>query len=76
VEQANYTEQKAWTGNRFLMHVLQKENSNTKRLTYKSLVPSVIVFVAPCWIPCRKGKINTSGRVQQTAFQFQSCEES
>jgi hypothetical protein len=47
------------------MRILRKENSNRKRLAYKSIVRPILEYGAACWDPRREGQINTLGRVQK-----------
>ena len=52
------------------MRVLKKGNSNTKSLSYTSLVRPIFEYGASCWDPYREGQINTLDRVQKKAAKF------
>jgi hypothetical protein len=51
------------------MCVLEKGNTNTKSLAYKSLVCPVLEYGSACWDPCREGQINVLDLVQKKAAQ-------
>jgi len=48
----------------------KKGNSNTKRLSYMSLVRPILEFGAACWDPYREGQISALDRVQKKAAKF------
>jgi hypothetical protein len=52
------------------MRVVKKENKNTKRLAYKSLVHPILEYVAACWNPYKECQINTLDREQNKAAKF------
>jgi hypothetical protein len=54
------------------MRILEKGNSNTKSLSYTSLVLSILEYGAACLEPYRKEQIgvNALGRVQNKAAKF------
>jgi hypothetical protein len=52
-DQVNYTVKKAWKALYFTMRILKKGNSNTKSLTYMSLVRPFLEYGAACWNPYR-----------------------
>jgi hypothetical protein len=62
-DQVNYTVKKAWKDLHFTMHILNKENGNTKSLAYTSLVHPILEYGATCWDPYRKGQVNGLDRV-------------
>ena len=48
----------------------KKGNSNTKSLTYMSLVRPILEYGAACWDPYREGQISALDRVQKKAAKF------
>jgi len=58
---------KAWKALHFTMQILKKGNSNTKSLTYMSLVCPILEYGATCWDPYREGQITVLDRVQKKA---------
>ena len=70
MDQINYIAQKAWKTPHFVMCILKKGNTNTKRLAYTSLVRPILEYGAACWDPYREGHINVLDRVQTKAAQF------
>ena len=69
-DQVNYTVKKAWKALQFVMRLLRKGTSNTKRLAYMSLVRPILEYGAACWVPCREGQIRELDRVQKKAAEF------
>jgi hypothetical protein len=63
-DQVNYVVKWAWKATHFTMRILKKSNSNTKSLTYTSLVYPIVEYGAACWEPYREGQINALDRVQ------------
>ena len=61
---------KAWKALHFIMRILKKGNSNTKSLTYMSLVCQILEYGAACWDPYREGQISALNRVQTKAAKF------
>ena len=69
-DHVNYTVKKVWKALHFIMRILRKGNSNTKRLAYKSLVRPILEYGAACWDPYREGQIRELDRVQRKAGKF------
>jgi len=69
-DHVNYTVKKAWKSLHFIMRILRKGNSNTKRLAYTSLVRPILEYGAACWDPYREGQIRELDRVQKKAAKF------
>jgi hypothetical protein len=69
-EHVNYTLQKAWKALHFVMCILKKGNSNTKRLAYTALVRPILEYGAVCWDPYRKGQVGALNRLQKRAAKF------
>jgi hypothetical protein len=68
-DEVNYTVKNAWKAH-FTMQILKKGNSNTKRLTYMSLVRPILEYGASCWDPYREEQITALDRVQKKAAKF------
>ena len=66
----NYTVKKAWKELHFIMQILRKGTSNTKRQAYMSLVPPILEYGAACWDPYREGQIRELDGVQKKATEF------
>jgi len=69
-DQVNYAVKKAWKALHFTMRILKNGNSNTKSLTYMSLVRPILEYGAVCWDPYREGQISALDRVQKKAAKF------
>lgn len=69
-DHVNYTVRKAWKALHFIMRILRKGNSNTKRLAYTSLVRPILEYGSACWDPYREGQIRELDRVQKKAGKF------
>ena len=69
-DHVNYTVKKAWKALHFIMRILRRGNSNTKRLAYASLVRPILQCVAACWDPYREGQIRELDRMQKKAAKF------
>jgi hypothetical protein len=54
----------------FPMRMLQKGNSNAKRLAYMSIIRPILEYGAACWDPFREGQRSALGRVQKKATKF------
>jgi hypothetical protein len=50
-DQVNYTVQKDWKALYFIMRVLEKGSSSTKRLAYMPLAPPILEYGVSCWNP-------------------------
>jgi hypothetical protein len=70
MNQVNYTVQKAWKALHFTMRILKKGNSNTKSLTYMSLVRPILEYGVACWDPYREGQVTALDRVKKKAVKF------
>jgi len=46
MDQVSYTAQKAWKARQFVLHVLKKENKNTKSFAYSSLIHPILEYAA------------------------------
>jgi hypothetical protein len=68
--QVNYTAQRAWKALHFIMHVLNKGNSNMKSLTYMSLVRPILEYRAFCWDPYKESQIHIVDCVQKKGAKF------
>ena len=68
--QVNYTVKKAWEALHFTMRILKKRKSNTKRLTYMSLVHPILEYGAAYWDLYREGQINALDRMQKKVAKF------
>jgi len=60
----------AWKALHFIMRILKKSNSNTKRLAYMSLVRPILEYGAAFWDPYRVTQISELDRVQNNATNF------
>jgi len=69
-DQFNYTVQEAWKAPHFIIRVLRKGNSNTKRLVFTSLVRPILEYRASCCHPYKEGQINALELVQKKAAKF------
>ena len=69
-DHVDYTVKKAWKALHFIMRILRKGNSNTKRLAYMSLVRPILEYGAACSDPYREGQIRELDRVQRKARKF------
>jgi len=69
-DQVNYTVRKAWKALHFTMRILKKGNSNTKSITYMSLVRPILEYGTESWDLYRDGKINALGMVQKKEAEF------
>jgi hypothetical protein len=69
-DQVNYMVKKAWKALHFTMRILKKCNSNTKSLTYMSLVRLILEYGTVCWDLYREGQISALDRVQKKAAKF------
>jgi hypothetical protein len=69
-DQDNYAAKNAWKVLHFTMRILKKDNSNTKRSAYMSLVRPFLEYGAACWDPYREGQINALDSVQKKAAKF------
>jgi hypothetical protein len=65
---------KTWKALHFTMRILTKGNSNTKSLTYVSIVRPILEYGASCWDPYREGQINALDRVQKKSGQICSSQ--
>ena len=64
---------KAWKAlAHFIMHILKKGNSSTKRLAYMTLACPILEYQAACWDPYREGQIHVLEQVQKKAAKFAS----
>ena len=52
------------------MHILKRENKNTKRLAYTTLVRPIPAYRTVCWDPYGEGQVNALKRVQKRAAKF------
>jgi len=62
-DQVNYTVQKAWRVQHFVMRIVIKGNKNTKSLAHTSLVRPILEYGAVCWDPYREFQISALDRV-------------
>ena len=69
-DHVNYTVKKAWKALHFIMHILKKGNSSTKRLAIMTLVCPIREYGAACWDPYKEGKIQALDQVQKKAAKF------
>ena len=69
-DQVNCTVKKAWKTLHFTMRILKKGKSNTKSLTYMSLVRPILEYGAACWDPYREGQIIALDKMQKKAAKF------
>ena len=69
-DQVNYTVKNAWKALHFTMRILKKGNSNTKILSYMSLVRPILEHGAACWDPYREGQITALDSEQKKAAKF------
>jgi hypothetical protein len=69
-DQVNRTVQGVWNAFHFVMCVLKKGNSNTKRLAYMLIVRTILEYGASCWDPYREGQINALDCLQKKATEF------
>jgi hypothetical protein len=67
-EQVNYTVKKAWKALHFTMCILEKGNSNTKKIAYTSLVCTE--YGVACWDPHREGNISALDWAQRKAAKL------
>ena len=54
----------------FIMHILKKGHSSTKRLAYTKLVRPIPEYGAECWNPYREGQMRALDSVQKKAAKF------
>jgi len=52
------------------MRIIQKGNTHTKSLVYKSLVRPILEYGAACWDTYRECQVRTLDRVQNKAANF------
>jgi hypothetical protein len=64
-DHVNYTVKKAWKALHFIALILKKENSDTKCLTYTTVVTPILEYGDACWDPHREGQIHGLNRVQK-----------
>jgi hypothetical protein len=50
------------------MHILKKGSSNSKSLTYMSLVHPVLEYGAACWDPYREGHIRFKLHAKESSY--------
>ena len=60
----------SWKALYFIMRILKKSNSNTKRLAYMSLVRPILEYGVAFWDPYREGQISALDSVQKNATKF------
>ena len=52
------------------MRIHRKGTSNTKSLTYMTLIRPILEYEVACWDPYREGQIRELDRVQRKAAKF------